>query len=105
MKHGEDTGGEPNTSDNSQLQRMNNPSKPTMLLAGDRNMVINQIISPNGSLIVVRTNDLLAWAENTLHKAAGNAALVDGSVQNLTSSRLRVVLHESGNACHRIVFP
>jgi prepilin-type processing-associated H-X9-DG protein len=39
----------------------------------------------------------LSWSEVEMHRGMGNAALADGSVQQLTSSGLRAFLARSGD--------
>ena len=87
-------------------------SNPQMLLAGDRNIVGQ---APGGNLpnpipgsgygnvgaVSLGTNFISntqtpAWAEK-MHRAAGNVLLSDGSAQQLTSSKLRDWLRNTGD--------
>ncbi len=60
---------------------------PDTILAGDRNLTIGGVPVPSGRLLL-RTNDVLGFTEK-VHDSAGNILLGDGSVQQVTSSRLR----------------
>ena len=74
-----------------------------MLLAGDRNWVINgKDVVPG--LVSVSTNDILAWNGN-LHKQSGDVCKADGSAQKLTSSQLLRHLLVIGTNINRLVFP
>jgi prepilin-type N-terminal cleavage/methylation domain-containing protein len=78
-------------------------TKPGMLLAGDRNLQQEELklLYGKATYAKIGTNNAvlakLLWSEKDIHQAAGNAALADGSVQNLTSSRLRDQLKTSGD--------
>lgn len=79
-------------------------SNPTMLLAGDRNLtngrpVLNGILS-------VATNDNIGWTHE-IHRNAGNIAMADGSVQQVTSGKLREAVRNSGatNGVLRLAMP
>ena len=88
-------------------------SNPQMLLAGDRNIVGQ---APGGNLptpmpgggfgnvgaVALGTNfnagtQTPAWTDR-VHHGAGNALLSDGSVQQVSGSRLRDLLRNSGDA-------
>jgi prepilin-type N-terminal cleavage/methylation domain-containing protein len=86
-------------------------TRPSMLLTGDRNLTDGTATFNYGkaSLQVIGTNaakiKLIAWTDKDVHQAAGNAALGDGSVQNLSSSRLREQLVNSGDNQNRLQIP
>lgn len=75
----------------------------TMLLSGDRNLTSNEI--PVGSgLLTLTTKSRATWTAQ-IHNKAGNIGLADGSVQQLTSAKLREALQNSGVATNRLVLP
>jgi len=88
-------------------------TKPSMLLAGDRNIddgTGNTLYGKTGGAYVkIGTNNTylvkIKWTDKDIHQAAGNAALGDGSVQNLTSSRLRDQLKNSGDDINALLVP
>jgi prepilin-type N-terminal cleavage/methylation domain-containing protein/prepilin-type processing-associated H-X9-DG protein len=69
---------------------------PQSFLAGDRN-ITNQFgaLRP-GLRSLPRTNGVAGW-DQTIHKHQGNAAMADGSVQQLSSPRLREQLRNTGH--------
>ena len=82
-------------------------TRPQMLLAVDRSVTaldtpgkfeFNATKSQRGAL-GTNLNQLktLKWDEKGMHQNAGNAALSDGSVQQLTSARLRETIQNSGD--------
>ncbi|MDB6018114.1 MAG: hypothetical protein JWR19_2603 [Pedosphaera sp.] len=77
-------------------------SQPEMLLAGDRN-VTNGMPIVNGQLTLT-TNQPVGWTM-AMHQGNGNAAFADGSVQQMTPSRLRNALAASGTSTNRLLFP
>lgn len=86
-------------------------TRPSMLLSGDRNIQADATTSyyGKGGYIKFGTNlttlKTVQYTDKDVHQAAGNAALADGSVQNLTSSRLREQLKNSGDDNNYIQFP
>ena len=86
-------------------------TRPSMLLAGDRNLQQDPTLSyyGKGGYIKFGTNAALlakvAWTDKDVHQAAGNVALGDGSVQNLTSSRLREQFRNSGDDNNNLQIP
>jgi prepilin-type N-terminal cleavage/methylation domain-containing protein len=58
-------------------------------LAGDRNILSDGIPIASGRIAMKQT-ETLSWSK-TMHKEAGNIALSDGSVQELTSSGLQTL--------------
>ncbi|HEU5124055.1 MAG TPA: type II secretion system protein [Verrucomicrobiae bacterium] len=74
----------------------------TMFLGGDRNLTIGKGIS--SGLQSITTNQAVRWTSE-IHKNAGNVLLVDGSVQQFSSSGLREALAKTGVATNRLAFP
>ena len=75
---------------------------PQMLMAGDRNVANGTPLPPN-RILVLETNTQAGWTLE-LHNCQGNILLVDGSVQQVTSSGLRRLLSASG-ATNRLAMP
>ena len=76
---------------------------PQMLLAGDRNLTVNGTpVSPG--LLGVTTNMTLGWGAD-MHRHRGNIALGDGSVQQLTDTRLRSQVAQSGAGTNWLAVP
>ena len=76
---------------------------PTAFLAGDRNLTTNGIpVSPG--LLTLRTNVVIRWTEE-LHKGQGNVVMGDGSVQQMSSSRLKSAVKEQDFGTNYLVFP
>jgi type II secretory pathway pseudopilin PulG len=62
---------------------------PASCLAGDRNLARNGVIFPPGRVKIPQTDAAkLSWTPD-IHKTQGNVCLSDGSVQQLSSARLR----------------
>ncbi|MBI3417314.1 MAG: type II secretion system protein [Verrucomicrobia bacterium] len=86
-------------------------TRPSMLLSGDRNITDGTInwYAGKGGFQKFGTNLTylkgVAYTDKDVHQAAGNSALADGSVQNLTSSRLREQLKNSGDDNNNLQFP
>src|SRR5262249_32891199 len=74
--------------------------KAGILLAGDRNIMVFSRPVPDGSTMTFPTNTAflskVEWSPTTIHKGAGNAALGDGTVLNLSNAGLRAQLGNSG---------
>jgi hypothetical protein len=68
-------------------------TEPAMLLAGDRN-VTNGAPLING-ILTLTTNRPTGWT-SAIHRVNGNVALGDGSVQQLSSARLRDAVAATG---------
>lgn len=79
-------------------------SSPSMFLCGDRNLALDGVPATHG-LQLFATNRLATWTPEDLHKGQGNVGLADGSVQQLSSSRLRAQLCETGVATNRLAIP
>ena len=78
---------------------------PQRVLCGDRNLAIGGRPVPNG-LLQVWTNTPVTWSgPRSRHDGNGNIALADGSVQEVTSPRLRIVFAQSGLATNRLAIP
>jgi prepilin-type processing-associated H-X9-DG protein len=79
-------------------------TNPTMLLAGDRNLTNGRPVL-NG-VLTVATNDNVGWTHE-IHRNAGNIAMADGSVQQVTSGKLREAIRYSGatNGVLRLAMP
>jgi len=77
-------------------------SQPQSFLAGDRN------IQANGALlsgtVSLATNLPVSWSKD-LHNEQGNIAMGDGSVQQMSSSRLRQSIPDQDIATNYLVFP
>jgi prepilin-type N-terminal cleavage/methylation domain-containing protein/prepilin-type processing-associated H-X9-DG protein len=76
---------------------------PQMVLAGDHNLLIGGKPAGHG-LHSVWTNTPVTWLK-PMHQGMGNALLVDGSVQTLTSSKWSSVLIHTGVATNRLAMP
>ena len=77
-------------------------SFPQMFLSGDRNLT-NGSLSTN-RVLELTTNVLAGWTEK-LHDGLGNVGLADGSVQQLTTLRLREALKWTGVETNRLALP
>lgn len=75
--------------------------QPQMFLAGDRN--ITNGMPPQNGILTFTTNGLVGWTHD-LHKEVGQVLLVDGSVQQASSSYLRQLLRNSGGT-NRLEMP
>jgi prepilin-type processing-associated H-X9-DG protein len=73
---------------------------PQMLLFGDDNFEMGRVSVESG-LLHISTNTPIAWSA-ARHGHAGNVALTDGSVQQLTTSGLREYI---SNVTNRIAIP
>jgi prepilin-type N-terminal cleavage/methylation domain-containing protein len=76
---------------------------PQMLLAGDRNLTVNGTPVLPG-LLGVTTNMALGWGAD-MHRHCGNIALGDGSVQQLTDTRSRSQVAQSGAGTNWLAVP
>lgn len=74
-----------------------------MLLAGDRN-ITNGFLPKNG-ILELTTNQMVGFTDE-IHLRQGNIALADGSVQQVSSARLRSeIIVNTGFATNRILLP
>lgn len=105
-------------------------TKPGMLLTGDRNLegtpTFNGTVAGRISRrFVFGTSNFgdmgnafrriavaagvrdeeMSWTENDIHQASGNVGLADGSVQQVTTSRLREAILNSGDDYNRVSMP
>ncbi len=89
-------------------------TRPQMILAADRSVVSPNTVAKfvyNGAAVRgnLGTNatqlKTIRWDEKGMHQNAGNAALADGSVQQLTSARLRETLQNSGDVANNYAQP
>lgn len=76
---------------------------PQGFLAGDRNMATSGVAVGTG-LLAVTTNTPVSWTKD-LHVEHGNIAMGDGSVQQMSSSRLKQSLRDQDLATNYLVFP
>jgi len=81
-------------------------SNPQMILAGDASLTAQAVSSPTTPIVADATTTStglagnlgtngtvnVGWAANVMHDKAGNVAMADGSVQQLSSSGLRTAL-------------
>lgn len=79
-----------------------NHTNPKSLVAGDRNITNGS--AGNERMLFLTTNQPAGWTKE-IHQHAGNVVFGDGSVQQLTSGRLRQVLSDSGVATNRLAVP
>jgi prepilin-type processing-associated H-X9-DG protein len=78
-------------------------ANPQMMLSGDDNFEIGGVPVESG-LLQISTNTPIAWSA-ARHGHAGNVALTDGSVQQLTTSGLQQAFQNAGAATNRIAIP
>jgi prepilin-type processing-associated H-X9-DG protein len=79
-------------------------SNPQSVLGGDRNLATNNVALPAG-LATIADPRMAGWTRESLHRAAGNLAFADGSVQQMTSESLRRSLDASGQRTNTVVIP
>jgi prepilin-type N-terminal cleavage/methylation domain-containing protein len=80
-----------------------NEMNPLSILSGDRN--ITNGVSPRDSILDLTTNQMVGFTDE-IHLRQGNVALGDGSVQQVSSSRLRSeIIANTGFATNRILLP
>ena len=79
-----------------------NSESPQSFLAGDRNITGGTMLA-NG-ITELTTNDFPGWSGD-MHKGSGNVALADGSVQQLSATRLRGALTFTGMTTNRLAMP
>jgi competence protein ComGC len=77
-------------------------TNPQSILTGDRNITNG---SPgNDRILFLTTNQQVGWTSD-IHQHAGNVVLGDGSVQQVSSTRLQEALRDSGVATNRLAIP
>ena len=80
-----------------------NENEPNSMLAGDRN--IKNGVSPDNGILRLTTNQMVEFTDE-IHKKQGNIVLGDGSVQQVSSARLRSeIIRNSPFATNRIKLP
>jgi len=77
-------------------------TRPNMVMSGDRNLAVEgKLLS---GVVALGTNSPVSWTR-AIHREAGNIALADGSVQQVTTEQFQLQLMNSGDATNRLVFP
>jgi hypothetical protein len=76
--------------------------RPGGLLSGDRNIVNGR--KPINGILEVEINQNIGWSAE-LHNGSGDVGLADGSVQQLTSNGLAMLVRNTGLATNRILLP
>jgi prepilin-type N-terminal cleavage/methylation domain-containing protein/prepilin-type processing-associated H-X9-DG protein len=76
---------------------------PQMWLSGDDNLALEKRRLPLG-LVELGSNSPIGWA-SPRHSGQGNILLADGSVQILSSARLRAAFASTGVATNRLLMP
>ena len=79
-----------------------NAENPQMFLSGDRDLTNGALLSDR--VLALTTNSLAGWRGN-IHREFGNIALADGSVQALSTARLRDALRWTGVATNQLALP
>ena len=79
-------------------------TRPQSLLAGDRNILVDGKLAPR--LLSLTTNAVLSWSKD-MHNEQGDIAMGDGSVQQMSSSRLQQSLRDAldGVTNDYLIFP
>jgi len=78
-------------------------TQPNMLLAGDRNLVLNDA-EVRAGLVTLSPASRVGWS-GKMHKGLGYVCLADGSVQQVTSAGLQQLLANSGTNVNRLAVP
>ena len=76
---------------------------PRTFLAGDRNMATNGVAVGSG-LLALTTNAAASWTKE-MHFEEGNILMGDGSVQQMSSNRLRDAMADQGIGTNWLVMP
>jgi hypothetical protein len=76
---------------------------PEMFLVGDDHLAANDIPASAG-LLTLWTNSPVAWRKGR-HSYGGNIGLADGSVQQVDTRGLRLLLQQTGFATNRLAMP
>lgn len=79
------------------------PSDPEVLLSGDDNFAVGGVPVKPG-LLDLASNAPITWTA-ARHHFAGNVALGDGSVQQMSNSGLTNLLQQTGLATNRLAIP
>ncbi len=79
-------------------------TRPQSFLAGDRNVLVDGKLASR--LLPLTTNVVLSWSKE-MHDEQGDVAMGDGSVQQMSSRRLRESVRDAldGVATDYLVFP
>jgi len=78
-------------------------TNPECILGGDRNMMVNRKDVPAG-VFTLTTNLQAGWSKE-IHNEQGNLLMADGSVQQTTSARLKLMIVEQGVSTNLLLFP
>jgi prepilin-type processing-associated H-X9-DG protein len=78
-------------------------TRPTMILAGDRNLLTNGVPVIPG-LVIIGTNSAAGWSTK-MHKRAGNILFADGSVARATNDILPSLFQKTGTNINRLAVP
>jgi hypothetical protein len=78
-------------------------SMPQVPLAGDRNLMTNGVAVGAG-LLALWTNAQLGWTKE-LHRETGMLVMGDGSVQQMSSSRLKAEVTKDLNQTNYVLIP
>lgn len=81
-----------------------NSDNPRMVISGDGNFEMGGKLVKSG-LNSFGTNDPVTWSPMTRHLKIGNLGLVDGSVQQTTTPRLKQLLQQTSFATNRFAIP
>lgn len=78
-------------------------NRPESIISGDRN--ITNGFAPRNGILDLTTNQMVGFTDE-IHLKQGNIALGDGSVEQVTSARLRSeIIPKTGMATNRIKLP
>jgi len=77
-------------------------TNPSMFLAGDRNISVNS--REQSGLVTLTTNQVVGWTRK-IHKNQGNILFVDGHVDQLSTTRLRDLVKNTGVTTNRLAIP
>jgi prepilin-type processing-associated H-X9-DG protein len=80
-----------------------NVARPTRLLSGDANFLVNDS-PPDAGMLLLRTNSRVAW-QKEMHLQKANFVFADGSVQSLKSRKFQEALVKTGMATNRLALP
>ncbi len=80
-----------------------NENRPEIMLGGDRNLMTNRVAVGPG-LLGLATNAQVRWTKE-MHNEQGNVVMSDGSVMQMSSSRLKFSLKDQDIATNYLVMP
>jgi competence protein ComGC len=75
---------------------------PQVILGGDRNIQINGKLA--AGLLPLSTNTAVSWSK-AMHNEQGNLVMSDGSVQQMSTSRLKQSIRDQELATNNLIFP